>query len=330
VAEAVLITGSTGMVGSHLVDRLRREGKEVVATHFRRTIDQGEVEKLRPLIELDVRNAAALNGIIESHRPQFVFHLAAQSYPTVSWEFPLETMDINIGGTVNLFEAIKAVRKRDAGYDPVVVVACSSAAYGASLRPESIPIREDVVLQPLHPYGVSKAGQDMLSYQYFVSDRIRAIRARIFNSTGPRKTNDVVSDFCARTADIMLHGGALRVGNLETRRAILDVADLVDALIRLAERGRPGEAYNICADQAYRVGDVIKILERLSGRTLDTTTDPALMRPTDEPIIFGDTTKIRTDTGWKPTSGLEPIVERVFRYELALRQALGRIPAGAS
>jgi GDP-4-dehydro-6-deoxy-D-mannose reductase len=159
----------------------------------------------------------------------------------------------------------------------------------------------------------------MLTYQYFVNDAIRGVRARIFNSTGPRKTNDVVSDFCSRSADTVMADGPLRVGNLETLRAILDVADLVQALLLLSDRGRPAEAYNIYADRAYRVGDIVGIIEGLAGRKLRLVSDPALFRPTDEPIIFGDTTKLKQETGWAPTLTLAEAVERVFLYELRRR-----------
>jgi nucleoside-diphosphate-sugar epimerase len=318
------------MVGSHLVEYLRARDEQVIATYFRPTIRPQEVEKLRPLIELDVRDWRAVEEVVKLNRPQTIYHLAAQSYPTVSWKIPRETIETNIGGTVNLYEAIKETRKRYPSYDPVVVNACSSAGYGATLRLENVPIREDALFQPLHPYGVSKAAQDMLAYQYFVNDQIRGVRARIFNSTGPRKVNDVVSDFCARAADIAVKGGSLRVGNLESRRAILDVGDLVQALVLLSERGICCEAYNICADRAQRVGDIIPILQNASGIAFDVVVDPSLIRPTDELIIFGDTTKIKQHTGWFPTIDLAKTVERVFRYEMTYRSTgsaeLGETP----
>ena len=155
----------------------------------------------------------AVFRLIEDRRPATIFHLAAQSLPTVSWEKPQETMETNVVGTVNLFEAIKAVRRRDPAYDPCVVVACSSAEYGASLTPERFPVDEDAPLLPLHPYGVSKVAQDLLTLQYWINDRIRGVRTRIFNTTGPRKQNDVVSDFAARAARVARHGGTLAVGN---------------------------------------------------------------------------------------------------------------------
>src|SRR6202000_1553997 len=118
--------------------------------------------------------------------------------------------------------------------DPVVIVACSSAQYGLSMTEDKVPLPEDTPMLPLHPYGVSKVAQDLLTFQYYQNDRIRGIRARIFNTTGPRKTNDVISDWARHV--VRIERGkerALRVGNLNTRRAILDVNDLIEALFML-------------------------------------------------------------------------------------------------
>ncbi len=317
----VLVTGAAGMVGSHLLERLESAAPGgVLGTWSRPTVRMEELAGRFALAELDVCDRAAVAVLVAAERPPVIYHLAAQSLPTVSWLDPWETMRINVEGTINLFEAIRAVRAgADAGYDPMVVVACSSAEYGASLTADNVPIAEDTPLLPLHPYGVSKVAQDLLAFQYWRNDRIRCIRARIFNTTGPRKRADVVSDFCARVARITRHGGALRVGNLETRRAILDVRDLVSALVLLAEHGEPGEAYNICADRAWRIGDLIPLLEKLTGIALTVEPDPNLFRPSDEPVILGRNTKLKERTGWLPTVDLEDTLRAVLEYEKAHR-----------
>jgi GDP-4-dehydro-6-deoxy-D-mannose reductase len=313
----ILITGAAGMVGSHLLEHLTGAGHDVLGSYHRPTIRMADIEGRFVLVELDVRYAEPVRRLVATFRPEVIYHLAAQSLPTVSWDNPWETMEINVQGTVNVFEAVKSLRAVEPGYDPMVVVACSSAQYGASLTPANVPIGEDVVQLPLHPYGVSKVAQDLLTFQYWRNDAIRGIRARIFNCTGPRKRADVVSDFAGRTARIMRGDpGALRVGNLETRRAILDVRDLIEALVLLAERGDPGEAYNICTETAWRIGDLIPILERLAGRGLAVNPDPALFRPSDEPVIFGSTDRIRARTGWRPQVAIEDTIRAVLDYEL--------------
>ena len=199
--------------------------------------------------------------------------------------------------------------------NPVVVVACSSAEYGASLIPENTPVVQDTTLLPLHPYGVSKVAQDLLSFQYWQSDGIRCIRARIFNTTGPRKVNDVTADFTMRA--VMLEKGrgeALEVGNLETRRAITDVRDLVSALVLLSEKGRWGEVYNISGETVYRIADLIPMIEAEIGRTLETRVNPKFLRPTVEPIIFGDSSRLKADTGWKQEYDLGTTVKDMIAY----------------
>lgn len=203
----VMITGVGGMVGSHLAESLIADGHQVVGTFYRPTIDLSELSDDRlQLREMDVRYAPHVSSVVEEVRPDWIFHLAAQSYPTVSWDRPQETLETNVVGTTNVFEAVRSLRKKT-GYAPTVVAACSSAQYGASLLTSNGPISEGAEFQPLHPYGVSKVATDLLAYQYFKSDGIRSIRARIFNSSGPRKRGDVISDFARRIAALPGEGG---------------------------------------------------------------------------------------------------------------------------
>ncbi len=312
----ILITGGCGMVGSHLVDYFYERGHWVTATAFSHpTIDLDDVIDKANYIECDVRNKTLIEIIIRDLKPTTIYHLAAQSYPTVSWEHPNETIDINVNGTINIFEAIKIVKKEDSSYDPMVVIACSSAEYGAALTPENVPIKEEAPLLPLHPYGVSKVGQDLLGFQYFQNDGIRNIRARIFNTTGPRKSNDVVSDFTKRA--ILCEQGKekeLRVGNLTTQRAITDVRDLILALVALAEKGTPGDVYNICGDSIYKISDIITMIEAAMHTKLNVVQDPALMRPSDEPIIYGDAQKLKNTTGWEQEYPLQKTIVDMLEY----------------
>lgn len=315
----ILVTGAAGMVGSHLLEHLQAKGgTELIATYHRPTIRLADIAGRFALVELDVRYSEPVRRLIAARRPEVIYHLAAQSLPTVSWDNLWETLEVNVQGTVNVFEAIRSVRAGDPAYDPMVVVACSSAEYGASLTPERVPVDEDAPLLPLHPYGVSKVAQDLLAFQYWRNFGLRCIRARIFNCTGPRKQNDVVSDFASRVARLSRGGGGeLRVGNLDARRAIIDVRDLVAALVALAERGAPGEAYNICSDQPVRIGELVETFAELAGVPLRPVCDPALMRPSDEAVIFGSTVRLRAATGWQPRITLRDTLRAVLDYETA-------------
>lgn len=315
----VLVTGAGGMVGSHMVELLHSQGQEVVGTYYKPTTDIEEIPSEIQMIECDVRYSQNIEKIILDFQPEQIFHLAAQSYPTVSWERPYETIDTNVNGTIAVYEAIKKVRKFiDTKYDPIVVVACSSAEYGETLNQiegKEIYVKETAQLQPLHPYGVSKVGQDLLSFQYYMNDNIRCIRARIFNSTGTRKVNDVTSDFTYRAIQAEQTGRyEMRVGNLETRRAIMDQRDLVEALLLLAKKGIPGEVYNISSEHIYKISDILKMIETQIGHTFAVYVDKALLRPTDEKVIVGDVTRLKKDTGWNQKIPMEQTIKDMLDY----------------
>lgn len=315
----IMVTGAGGMVGSHMVEMLHKRGDKVIGTYYKPTTDIKEIPAEIEMIECDVRYSANVEQIIMRYLPEQIYHLAAQSYPTVSWNRPYETMETNINGTIAVFEAIKKVRKlKKKEYDPIVVVACSSAEYGETLNQldgDEIYVKETAPLLPLHPYGVSKVGQDLISFQYFANDHIRCIRARIFNSTGTRKVNDVTSDFTYRAIEAERNNTyELRVGNLETRRAIMDQRDLINALTLLAEKGIAGDVYNISSEHIYQMKNIVSMIEKQIGHKFIVHVDQALLRPTDEKIIVGDVTKLKQDTGWKQTIPMERTIADMLEY----------------
>ena len=315
----VLVTGAGGMVGSHMVESLYEAGNNVIGIWHK---NKKNIEQIRvpvKFIQCDMRYAQGIDEIIMDNLPEQIYHLAAQSYPTVSWVSPTETIDVNINSTINIYEAIKKARKYvKPDYDPIVVVACSSAEYGETLNKlegDKVYVKETAELQPLHPYGVSKVGQDLISFQYFMNDHIRCIRARIFNSTGTRKVNDVTSDFTHRAVIAEKTGiYELRVGNLETKRAIMDQRDLVKGLILLAEKGTAGDVYNISSEKIYQMRDIVSLIEKQINHTLKLKVDTSLIRPTDEKIIVGDVTKLKHDTGWKQDISMEKTIKDMLDY----------------
>lgn len=288
----VMITGATGFIGRFLTQHCLQAGSSVLGID--RHGPEDEPLTGAALERCDVRDASHLSEIVAGFRPERVFHLAAQSYPTVSLLQPRETFDINVGGTINLFESIRA-----AGINPTVVVACSSGEYGP-VASEDLPVREDHLLRPLHPYGVSKVAQDLLAAQYFLNYSIPAIRIRIFNTTGPGKIADVCSDLTKRAIEIELgmHSPSLKVGNLTTRRVIADARDLVRGLWLAAECGEPGEVYNLGSNQHYSVLEIVEAIRAQVKVNFDIQQDPDLMRRCDEPIISGDMTRFRRRSGW--------------------------------
>lgn len=315
----VLVTGAGGMVGSHMVEQLYCRGDDVTGVWHKNKKNIEQVHAPVCFVQCDLRYGQGIDQQIMDKLPDEIYHLAAQSYPTVSWVSPSETIDVNLCAQIAVFEAIKKARKYvKADYDPMVVVACSSAEYGETLNRlegDKVYVREDAELLPLHPYGVSKVGQDLLAFQYFVNDHIRCIRARIFNSTGTRKVNDVSSDFTRRAILAERSGNhTLRVGNLDTRRAIMDQRDLVRALMLLAEKGEPGEVYNISSEYVYQMRDIVTMIEEAVGFRFAVEVDPALLRPTDERIIVGDVTKLKAATGWSQRIPMKQTISDMLDY----------------
>lgn len=296
-----MITGVSGFIGGFLSRHCRDVGCSVLGIDHR---EPGDGLSGASFELCDVRDSKHLSDLVAKFRPQRIFHMAAQSYPTVSLLHPRETVDVNVGGTVNLFEAL-----RSCGLMAMVVVACSSAEYGPVASCDT-PVKENHSLSPLHPYGVSKVAQDLLAAQYFANYSIPTVRIRIFNTTGPGKIGDVCSDLTKRAVEIELgmRPPTLTVGNLTNRRAIADVRDFVRALWLSADHCVPGEVYNIGADQTYSVQEIIEIIRTHSRTTFQLQQDPALLRACDEPIIAGDISKFRKCCVWAPEVSLKTTV----------------------
>lgn len=196
-----------------------------------------------------------------------------------------------------------------------MVSACSSAEYG-HVEATAIPVVEEHPLRPLHPYGLSKMCVDLLAREYFLDYKIPTVSLRLFNTTGPGKTNDAPSDFVRQLIRVKkgLQPPVIEVGNLKPRRAFLDVSDTVRGFYLAAMKGRRGEAYNLCASEAHEMSEVLQTAIQLSGVKVKIRSATHLMRPSDEKIIFGSTVKFCQHTGWKPTLSLGHTLTSMLEY----------------
>ncbi len=309
-AKIALVTGAEGFIGSHLVTFLQAKGWTVIGGYHLH--GSNSFPKLRRLefVQCNVQNAQRIMRLLDEYRPTHVFHLAAQSLPIVSWADPVETFESNIMGSLHLFEAIRSMKR-----PPVVVSACSSAEYGP-VPASAIPVTEEQPLRPAHPYGISKVCLDLLARQYFLDYRIPAVNVRLFNTTGPGKTNDAPSDFVRQLVRIKkgLQAPIIEVGNLNPRRAFLDVHDAVRGFFLAATKGKWGDAYNLCATKTYKISELLEIAIRISGEKVEIRPVQHLMRPNDEKIIFGSTEKLRRQTGWRPVFSINQTLSSMLSY----------------
>lgn len=323
----VLITGVTGFAGSHLAEYCLDHGVEVWGTHRcrspRENIDH--ISGLN-LIEADVLDPGAVRAAIDHVRPDWIFHLAAQSFVPCSWTAPEHTLTANVVGQLHVLEAVKGRPGTR------VLVAGSSEEYGM-VHPSEIPITETTPLRPLSPYGVSKVGQDLLGYQYHKSYGIHIVRTRAFNHAGPRRGEQFVpSVFAKQIAEIEegLREAAVEVGNLDAVRDFTDVRDVVRAYWLALERGEPGEVYNIGSGNSPTIREILSSLLEMSEVPIDVRQIPARMRPSDVPVLVCESTKFREVTGWEPKISLTRTLADTLDYWRDRVRHLQRLAVRAS
>jgi GDP-4-dehydro-6-deoxy-D-mannose reductase len=326
----VLITGVTGMAGSHLaeyalalpdvqvygtyrwrsrldnledltsagrVHRIASGGNVQSAADLARHVDRETKNGCLNLLLGDLSDPSSMRRVIAGVRPDRIFHLAAQSFVPASWDAPAETMDLNVIGQVHLFEAI-----RESGLEPLVHVAGSSEEYGL-VYPDEVPMKETNPLRPLSPYAVSKVAQELLAWQYHRSYGLHTVVTRGFNHTGPRRgENFVTSSFAMQIAQIEkgLKPPVIDVGDLDSKRDWSDVRDIIRGYWLSLERGKPGEVYNIGSGVSRSVGEMLQVLLGLSSRKVEVRVDSSRLRPSDVKILWADCSKFAAQTGWHP------------------------------
>lgn len=308
-SKIAVVTGAEGFIGSHLAVFLANRGWDVIGTYLQKHPKALPGKNLR-YVQCDLRNGQRVSQMLHAHQPTHVFHLGAQSLPTVSWADPVGTFEANVMGSLYVLEGVRHLDK-----PPVVISACSSAEYG-HVPPSAIPVKEEQSLRPLHPYGISKVCLDLLAREYFLDHGIRTVNLRLFNTTGPGKTDDAPSDFVRQIVRIKngQQAPVIEVGNLKPHRAFLDVRDTVRGFYLAALHGKHGESYNLCAAKTHEVGKILRSGIRLAGIKAEIRQVDRLMRPSDEKIIFGNTSKIRKAVGWKPEHSIEETLRSMIEY----------------
>lgn len=300
-----LVTGASGFVGTHLVQRLRGDGHTVTAAGGPH--DGGEH------LPIDLNDVENLHAAFDLAQPDAVFHLAAQAFVPRALEAPAETYKTNVTGTANVLQALREHTERSKRKVRLVFVS-SAEIYGA--QPQSaMPIVESCAPSPANPYAASKAAAEALVLGEVRSFGVDAVITRAFNHIGPGQNERfAVPSFAAQLAAIASGGEpVLLVGNLEAKRDFLDVRDVVGAYAALAERGESGQTYNVCSGTAVSMREILAELIRIAHVPVEVREDPARMRPADVPVIYGDNAKLRAQTAWAPEIPLRRTLQDVFR-----------------
>ena len=318
-----LITGISGMVGSHLADYLLEHSDWDIYGMCRWRSPLDNVKHLLDRVNRhdrvfflygDLRDYISIQNVVEQAKPDYVFHLAAQSYPTTSFTSPLDTLDTNIQGTERLLEALR----RCPGIDPVIHVCSSSEVYGRVPK-EKVPINEECTFHPASPYAISKVGTDLLGRFHAEAYGQKVMTTRMFTHTGPRR-GDVFAEstFAKQIAMIEreLIPPVIKVGNLDSLRTWADVRDAARAYYMLVTvKPVPGEYYNIGGIYSCTIGDMLKHLLSLSTRKgIRVESDPARLRPIDADLQVPDIAKFTKHTGWKPEIPFEQTMRDLLDY----------------
>ena len=319
----VLITGITGMVGSHLVDYLIEnttwdiygfirwnDRLDNLEHHFDRINKKDRLF----LINGDLNDLPSVVQAVEQSEADYVFHLAAQSYPKTSFSAPLETLQTNILGTANLLEAL-----RDHGEDDVVVHVCASSEIFGRVPADKLPIDEECSIHPASPYAISKVGTDLLGRYYAEAFGMTVMTTRMFTHTGPRR-GDVFSESTFAKQIAMIEAGlqepTIYVGNLQSLRTYADVRDAVKAYYMLVtENPIGGEYYNIGGDYTCEIGEMLDyLISQSTVKDIKIEVDRDRLRPIDADLQVPDTTKFREHTGWKPEYTFEQTMDDLLDY----------------
>tara|TARA_Y100001963_G_scaffold139592_1_gene205581 strand:+ start:210 stop:1223 length:1014 start_codon:yes stop_codon:yes gene_type:complete len=320
--KSCIITGITGMVGSHLADYLLENTDWEVHGLTRWNDRMDNIEHLMQRINKkdrihlqygDINDLSSMLAVFDRVKPDYVFHLAAQSYPKTSFESPLETLETNILGTAKVLDAIKTL-----GLEPVIHVCASSEVFGRVPK-EFLPIHEDVQFHPASPYAISKVGTDLIGRFYAEAYGLRVMTTRMFTHTGPRR-GDVFAESTFAKQIAMIEAGLqepiIKVGNLDSLRTWSDVRDAVRAYHMLVTNNPiAGEYYNIGGTFSCTVREMLEYLISLSTvKNISIETDPDRLRPIDADLQVPDTSKFKNHTGWEPEISFEQTMQDLLNY----------------
>ncbi len=306
-----LVTGAGGFVGQWLCRDLSRRGWSVTGTTFDSPPtagviapeDHAEITWRRD----DLRESAAAAVALDAAMPDVVFHLAGVAFVPSAGSDPTSALELNVGATVRLLSALRD--RRAAGtLDPVVLIVGSAEQYGRH-DAQAMPMHEHTECRPRNFYAATKMAQEEFALEAFRSAGVRVVCTRSFNHSGRGQAKSfLLPALVERALDAKQHGGPVAIGNTDTVRDFSHVEDVVRAYVLLAEHGLAGEVYNVCSGQGVSVGDVAAEVLRAAGVNAPLVPDPELERPVDVPILVGDNSKLRTDTGWAPQRSRADII----------------------
>jgi GDP-4-dehydro-6-deoxy-D-mannose reductase len=303
----ILVTGAAGFVGGHLLDHLLGGGAAVTGWYR----PGSDITNLRGGVEwaaVELLDRDAVGRAVADCRPEAVYHLAGFAHVAQSWQHTLETYQNNVLATHHLLSAVQVVAPAAR-----VLVTCSGAIY----RPQDRPLVEDDPVVPASPYATSKLAQELLARHAWDEDQVQTLIARSFNHTGPGQDPSYVASGIARQLariEAGMQAPTLRLGNLEPKRDLSDVRDVVRAYEAMMARATPGRPYNVCSGRQLSIRALVETFVSRTHASVSIEQDPALFRPNDLPLLVGDHARLTADTGWTPQISIEQTVDDLLDY----------------
>lgn len=298
-----LVFGVNGFVGAHLTHELCAHGYEVVGTDVQESARVAELADYRPG---DITDAVSVTKLCKWAAPDVIVNLAAVSSVGASWRNPQLTMELNVNGTLNVLEAARALDPL-----PKVLLIGSSEEYS----PSDAPLSEESPTDATNPYGISKMAQERFADAYADRFGLKVYRTRSFNHAGPGQAPVfVLPSWCKQAAEIDASGkpGVMSVGNLEVARDFTDVRDVVRAYRLLIESDHADEVFNIGSGTALPLREILATITGFSSQPIEVQVDPALLRPSDNPVICCDARKAHTLLGWEPEIPFAQTLRDIF------------------
>lgn len=311
-----LVTGGFGFAGRHLASHLFKCGDVVALTYVSKSDSEDEsipIPRTAQSIALDVTDKPSVESVVSLMRPDVIYHLAAITYVPESQDNPQKTIDVNLGGTENIINAV-------AKYSPdtKILFVGTSHAYGAP-RPGALPQTELSELRPDNPYSLSKAYADLACYHAAATKNLNIVRVRPFQHTGPGQSERfALSSFAKQIAEIKLgkRERQISVGNLEVRRDYSDVSDIVRGYREAALNGKNNEVYNLCSGKSELLSELLNLMIKRSGEDIEVVVDPARVREIDVPDVYGSYARANKDFGWAPRVTQEAMIDTLLAYWL--------------
>lgn len=303
----VLVTGAAGFVGGHLIDQLVAQGTPV-AGWYRPGSDASARRDDVAWTAVDLLDRETVRRAIAQTDPAAVYHLAGAAHVARSWQFAVDTFRGNLLATHYMLESLREVSSTAR-----ILVSCSGTIY----KPQDRPLTEGDPLVPGSPYATSKLAQEMRAVRAYREDGLPTLVARSFNHTGPGQDPSYVAPGIARQIariEAGLQEPVLRLGNLEPKRDISDVRDVVQAYMALMTHATPGRPYNVCSGSGLAIGTLVETFVSRARVSVRIVQDPALLRPNDAPLLVGDNTRLRHETGWRPAIPFERTVDDLLTY----------------